>query len=55
MLVNCVVYQEGVRLRDIGKEEIAGWLGRPDSFVWVALKDATAEELRRHELRPFTG
>ena len=45
MLVNCVVYQEGVRLRDIGQEEISGWLGRPNAFVWVALKDATPEEL----------
>jgi magnesium transporter len=45
MLINCVVYEKGVRLRDIGVEEISSWLGRPDSFVWVALKDATAEEL----------
>ena len=45
MLINCVVYQEGVRLHDIGQEEISGWLGRPNSFVWVALKDPTAEEL----------
>ena len=45
MLVNCVVYQEGRRVQDIPVEEIGRWIGRGDSFVWVALKDATAEEL----------
>ena len=45
MLINCVVYQEGVRLHDIGQEEISCWIGRPGCFVWVALKDPTAEEL----------
>ena len=45
MLINCVVYQKGVRLRDIDQEEISDWLGRPDAFVWVALKDPIAEEL----------
>lgn len=45
MLINCVVYQGGVRLRDIDVDEIPGWLGRPDSFVWVALRDATEAEL----------
>ena len=45
MLINCVVYQNGVRLRDIAQEEISSWLGRPDTFVWVALKDASADEL----------
>ena len=45
MLINCVVYQNGMRLRDIGQDDISGWLGHPDTFVWVALKDATADEL----------
>src|SRR5687768_216375 len=45
MLVNCVVYHEGRRVHDIPVEEIGQWIGRGDSFVWVALKDATAEEL----------
>jgi magnesium transporter len=45
MLIDCVVYQKGVRLRDIPLEEVSAWLGRPDSFVWVALKDASAAEL----------
>ena len=45
MLVNCVAYQEGRKLADIDKREISSYLARPDCFVWVALKDATDEEL----------
>jgi len=45
MLINCVVYQEGRKLADIPVEEIASTLRRPGTFVWVALRDATAEEL----------
>ena len=45
MLVNCVVYQDGKRIRDIPVNEIGQWIGRGDSFVRVALRDATNEEL----------
>ena len=45
MLVNCVVYEKGVRLQDIPVREISTWLGRPDCFVWVALHDPVQEEL----------
>ena len=45
MLVNCVAYQEGKKLSDIPKEAISDYVQRPDTFVWVALKDATPEEL----------
>jgi len=45
MIVNCVAYQEGRKISDISKEEISDYLKRPDCFVWVALHDATAEEL----------
>jgi len=45
MLVNCVAYQEGRKLGDIDKREIRSYVGRPDCFVWVALRDATEEEL----------
>ena len=45
MLINCAAYQDGRKLGDIRKEEIHDYLGRPGSFVWVALKDATADEL----------
>jgi magnesium transporter len=45
MLVNCVAYQDGRKLADIPKAEIHAHLDRPGCFVWVALKDATPEEL----------
>jgi magnesium transporter len=45
MLVNCVAYQEGKKLSDIPKEEISEYVKRPDTFVWVGLKDPTPEEL----------
>jgi magnesium transporter len=45
MLVNCVAYQEGKKLADIPKEAISDYLKRPDTFVWVALKDPTPDEL----------
>jgi magnesium transporter len=45
MLINCVVYQEGRKLADVDKREISDHLARAGSFVWVALRDATDEEL----------
>ncbi len=45
MLINCVVYQEGKKLADIPVEDISEYVGRPDCFVWVALRDATEDEL----------
>lgn len=45
MLVNCVAYQEGTKLADIAVESISEHLNRPNCFVWVALRDATEEEL----------
>ena len=45
MLINCVVYQQGRKVRDISIAEISDWIGRGDTFVWVALKDASVEEL----------
>lgn len=45
MLINCVVYQNGTKLADIPVGEISDYIGRPDTFVWVALQDATQAEL----------
>ena len=45
MLINCAAYQDGRKLADIRIEDIRSYLGRPGWFVWVALKDATTEEL----------
>jgi magnesium transporter len=45
MLVNCVAYQDGRKLADIRQDEIRQYLARPGCFVWVALRDASDEEL----------
>jgi magnesium transporter len=45
MIVNCVAYQDGRKLADIRVEEISEYLKRPGTFVWVALKDPSNEEL----------
>ena len=45
MLVNCVAYEAGRKLADIDKREISDYLKRPGCFVWVALYNATEEEL----------
>src|SRR5579871_3400721 len=46
MLINCAVYQEGKKLTDIPQSEISGYLQRHDCFVWVALRDADATEMK---------
>jgi magnesium transporter len=45
MLINCAAYQDGRKLSDIRKEDIRSYLVMPGCFVWVALKDATTDEL----------
>ncbi|TAL21193.1 MAG: magnesium and cobalt transport protein CorA [Aquabacterium sp.] len=45
MLINCAAYVDGNKLADIPVEAIPEWLNRPGCFVWVALADATDEEL----------
>jgi magnesium transporter len=45
LLINCVAYLEGKKLADIPVQDISDYVGRPDCFVWVALKDATDAEL----------
>ncbi len=45
MLINCVAYQNGVKLADLAVEEISDYLERKDCFVWVALRDSTDAEL----------
>jgi magnesium transporter len=51
VLVNCAAYEQGRKIADIPREAISDYLGRPDCFVWVALKDPTPAELEemRHE------
>ncbi|MBI4986588.1 MAG: magnesium/cobalt transporter CorA, partial [Rhodocyclales bacterium] len=46
MLINCVAYQEGIKLADIPVADISEYVVRPGCFVWVALHDATDAELQ---------
>jgi magnesium transporter len=50
MLINCVAYQNGARLAELAVEEISDYLAIPDCFVWVALRDATPEEMEQMKL-----
>jgi len=45
MLVNCVAYTKGKKFADIPVADISEQIKKPDTFVWVALKDPTSEEL----------
>lgn len=45
MIVNCVAYEKGHRLRDISTLEVGDYLNQPDCFVWVALHDPSADEI----------
>ncbi len=45
MLINCVVYENGTKLADIPVSEIGEHIALPNCFVWVALHDATEQEL----------
>jgi len=45
MLINCVAYENGAKLADIPVEDISEYISRPGCFVWVALSDATPQEL----------
>lgn len=47
MLINCVAYEDGRKLADIPIEDIDAWVKKPGCFVWVALRDATDDELRQ--------
>lgn len=45
MLINCVAYQDGKKLADIAVEDISDYVEKPETFVWVALRDAEPQEL----------
>lgn len=47
MLINCVAYQNGVKLADLPIDEISDYLQRPDCFLWVALRDASDAEIEK--------
>ena len=50
MLINCVAYEDGTKLADCPIDDISEYLLRPGCFVWVALKDATPEELTKMQV-----
>jgi magnesium transporter len=45
MLVNCVAYQDGRKLADVGEREVGPYLAEPGCFVWLAHKDPSELEL----------
>jgi hypothetical protein len=45
VLINCVAYEDGNRLADCRIDAIGDYVKRPRCFVWVAPKDASADEL----------
>jgi magnesium transporter len=45
MLVNCVAYQNGLKLADIALTDISEYVRKRDCFVWVAVKDPSGAEL----------
>ena len=45
MLINCVAYQNGVKLAEPSVEDISEYLKQPGCMVWVALRKATYEKL----------
>jgi len=45
MLINCVAYRDGNKLADIPVARISDYLAQPGCFVWVALRDASDDEL----------
>ncbi len=45
MLVSCAAYQNGKKIADIGEHEIHDYVSRPDTFVWVALRDPDKAKL----------
>ena len=46
MLINCSAYQEGKKIADMPVPDISDYLAMPNTFVWVALRDPSAEELK---------
>ena len=47
MLISCVAYQDRRQRANISVEDIDQWPRKPDCFAWVALRDATDDELRQ--------
>ena len=46
MLINCITYQNGVKLAALAVEEISDYLERKDCFAWVELRDITDANIK---------
>jgi magnesium transporter len=45
MLINSAAYEDGKKVGEPAFDQVGEFIDRPGCFVWVALRDATAEEL----------
>jgi magnesium transporter len=45
MLINCALYRDGRKVADIPTDQIHEYIGQPNCFVWVALRDPDSKEL----------
>ncbi|MDR3213195.1 MAG: magnesium and cobalt transport protein CorA [Azoarcus sp.] len=45
MFLHCIAYHNGIKLADVELTGIASYLEQPGCFIWVALRNATGEEL----------
>ena len=44
-VVNCALYQDGRRVKDIAVEECSGFTGREETVVWLGLYEPNPELL----------
>jgi len=47
MLINCVAYKNGIKIAEPTLNDISEYLKQPGCMVWVALQDATEDELAK--------
>ena len=50
MLINSAAYEDGQRIAEPGVQEFDAYTARPGCFVWVALRDPSADELDQMRL-----
>ena len=47
MLINCSIYKEGIKQKNLSLGEIEEWLSKPDHFLWAAFYNIDNETLDR--------
>ncbi len=45
MVMNCVVYRDGIRVGEVPATQVERHLGQPGHLVWLSLRDPTGEDL----------